>query len=194
MEGTYRTKGQVEVINRFISSVAAGFRPTVSVQQHVVFTGTRDGGHLAQEALKHWPARGTYRTQLHVFADQSSDELDYETIQTIVDRFKGDEQDVHIYDANANIAGHKEENDDNRVDEALKRQPMVVEKNFSKLPDLKTVIFDADDDEDAVIPYLHVDGTSMAMQMSILTQTEHLLEEHKIVVVGLEHTPDLDVN
>jgi hypothetical protein len=197
MEGTYRTKGQIEVINRFISSVAAAFRPNVSVQQHIVFAGTRDGGHLAHEALKHWPARGTYRTQLHVFAGHSSDELDYETIQTIEDRFHGYDEDVHIYDSNGNVAGHEKSNDDDTVDEQLKQQGTEKKEQpvmYEALPDIKKVIFESDEDEDSVIPYLHVDGTSMAMQMSILSQTEHLLNDRKIVVVGLEHTPDLNVN
>jgi hypothetical protein len=197
MEGTYRTKGQVEVINRFISSVAAAFRPNVSVQQHVVFAGTRDGGHLAQEALKHWPARGTYRTQLHVFAGETSDEMDYDSLEKIEDRFTADEEDVHIYDAVGNVAGHENQNDDDSLDENLKQEEAKVEKDAPKyevLTDLKNIIFDADEEEDSVIPYLHVDGTSMAMQMSILAQTEHLLEDRKIVVVGLEHTPDLNVN
>eukprot|EP00545_Synedropsis_sp_CCMP1620_P002983 CAMPEP_0119007262 /NCGR_PEP_ID=MMETSP1176-20130426/2894_1 /TAXON_ID=265551 /ORGANISM="Synedropsis recta cf, Strain CCMP1620" /LENGTH=505 /DNA_ID=CAMNT_0006959377 /DNA_START=123 /DNA_END=1640 /DNA_ORIENTATION=+ len=196
VEGTYRTKGQVEVINRFISSVAAAFRPNVSVQQHVVFAGTRDGGHLAKEALKHWPARGTYRTQLHVFADQSKDELDYESVQNIEDQFKEDEEDVHIYDSMGNVAGHEgNKNDDDEAEEDLGQNRRIsIETKFDALPDLKNIIFDPDEEDDSVIPYLHVDGTSMAMQMSVLAQTEHLLEEHKIVVIGLEHTPDLDAN
>ena len=199
MEGTYRTKGQVEVINRFISSVAAAFRPNVSVQQHIVFAGTRDGGHLAQEALKHWPARGTYRTQLHVFASDATGELGYESIQSIEDRFRDDEEDVHIYDSSGNVAGHEKSEDDDTVDEHLKQQHQQhhVEKKeqlHDSLPDLKKIVFDTDDEEDSVIPYLHVDGTSMAMQMSILSQAEHLLQDRKIVVVGLEHTPDLDTN
>ncbi|KAI2493020.1 hypothetical protein MHU86_21521 [Fragilaria crotonensis] len=198
VEGTYRTKGQVEVINRFISSVAAAFRPNVSLQQHVVFAGTRDGGHLAQEALKHWPPRGTYRTQLHVFADRASDDLDYETVQRIEDRFKGNEEDVHIYDFFGNVAGNQNSEDDDAVDEHLKQQKQQQhqekEPEYDTLPDLKKVVFQNDDDEVTVIPYLHVDGTSMAMQMSILSQAENLLQDRKIVVVGLEHSPDLDIN
>jgi hypothetical protein len=199
MEGTYRTKGQVEVINRFISSVAAAFRPNVSVQQHIVFAGTRDGGHLAQEALKHWPARGSYRTQLHIFAAEATDELEYETIQHIEDRFQNDEEDVHIYDSNGNVAGHETTNDDDRVDINLRQQQQKnrnekKERKLDSLPDLKTIIFENDDEEDSVIPYLHVDGTSMSVQMSILSQTEYLLKARKIVVVGLEHSPDLNVH
>jgi hypothetical protein len=192
--GTYRSKGQVEVINRFISSVAAAFRTNVSVQQHVVFAGTRDGAHLAKEALKHWPARGTYRTQLHVFADQSSDELEYDTIQNIEDQFEEGEEDVHIYDANGNIAGRENSNDDDEAEEGLNQNRRVsLESKFDALPDLSKIVFDQDEEDESVIPYLHLDGTSMKMQMNFLTQTKPLLEENKIVVVGLEHTPDLDV-
>jgi hypothetical protein len=168
----------------------------VSVQQHIVFAGTRDGGHLAQEALKHWPARGSYRTQLHIFAGEATDELEYETIQHIEDRFQNDEEDVHIYDSNGNVAGHETTNDDDRVDINLRQQNRNEKKDrkLDTLPDLKTIIFENEDEEDSVIPYLHVDGTSMSVQMSILAQTEYLLKARKIVVVGLEHSPDLNVN
>jgi len=71
--GTYRTKGQVAVIQRFISSVADSFRPQATVQQHLVFAGSRDGGHLAETALKFWPARGGYVTQLYVIPDAHED-------------------------------------------------------------------------------------------------------------------------
>jgi hypothetical protein len=120
-----------------------------SSSQHIVFAGTRDGGHLAQEALKHWPARGTYRTQLHVFASDATGELGYESIQSIEDRFKDDEEDVHIYDSSGNVAGHEKSEDDDTVDEHLKQQQQQqdVEKKeqlHDSLPDLKKIVFDTD--------------------------------------------------
>jgi hypothetical protein len=178
--------------------VAAAFRPNVSVQQHIVFAGARDGGHLAQEALKHWPPRGSYRTQLHVFAERATDELDYETVQQIEDRFKDNEEDVHIYDSSGNVAGNANAEDDDAVDEHLNQQKQEQqqqkEPEYDTLPDLRKVVFQNDDEEDSVIPYLHVDGMSMAVQMSILSKAEQLLQDRKIVVVGLEHSPDLDIN
>lgn len=73
VDGTYRTKGQTKVIKRFISSVADSFRPNVEMQQHLLFTGTRDGGHLAETALEYWPPRGNFSTQVYVLADDVSD-------------------------------------------------------------------------------------------------------------------------
>ena len=196
VEGTYRSKGQVEVINRFISSVAVAFRPNIEVQQHIIFAGSRDSGHLAQEALKHWPARGTYRTQLHVFADESPNEnLDYETLQGIEDRFQSHHDNIHIYDKNGNVAGHEEENDDDEIDAALRnRKSAESSKTFDELPNMKILIFGGDDDEDTVIPYMHVDGMAMTNQMEILKKAMPLLQDKKVVVVGLEHSPDMHVH
>jgi hypothetical protein len=195
VKGTYRSKGQVEVINRFISAVAAAFRPNVLLQQHVVFAGTRDGGHLAQEALKHWPARGSYHTQLHVFSDETPNEsLEYETLQGIEDLFGKYTAEVHIYDKNGNKAGQEEENDDDEVDSALKNRKPDEAKKFIELPNMKKLIFDEDDEDDSVIPYLHVDGTSMSNQMEILNKVMPLLQENLVVVVGLEHSPDMNVH
>lgn len=196
VEGTYRSKGQIEVMNRFISSVAAAFRPNVGVQQHVVFAGTRDGGHLAQEALRHWPARGSYRTQLHVLAGgQEQERMQFETIQDLEDLFADDHQDVHIYDSAGNTIGDDDYEDDDGLDEELKGRQLKtqVRQHNQELPDLQTVIFEPDEEEDSVIPYLHVDGTTMASQMDILYKATSLLRERKVVVVGLEHSGDLDV-
>ena len=198
VEGTYRSKGQIEVINRFISSVAAAFRPNLSVQQHVVFAGTRDGGHLAEEALKHWPPRGSYRTQLHVLSshDYDNTEGEYENLQDIEELFQDNNIGVKIYDSHGNlVSGEVEAQDDDTIDEELKKRQLYVQKHRThrELPDLQQLIFEQDDEEDSVIPYLHVDGTSMADQMDILYKASNLLRDRKVVVVGLEHSPDMDV-
>ncbi len=80
--GTYRTKGQMAVIKRFISSVADSFRPQSKIQQHLVFAGSRDGGHLAETALKFWPARGDYKTQLYIIPDAHDDHTVHNTTGT----------------------------------------------------------------------------------------------------------------
>ncbi len=116
--GTYRTKGQVEVILRFISSVADSFRPNIDMQQHLVFTGSRDGGHLAEEALKFWPPRGKYLTKLYVISDHenapsvkprdhSNRALQYGPLDVIEERFQNHakSQDIHIFDFSGQKAG-----------------------------------------------------------------------------------------
>ena len=98
LEGTYRTKGQVFVLLRFIEAVADSFRSSGgdvdASRQHVVFTNSRDGGHLAEVASAHWPPRGRHRTMFHVVADEEADDdeegaLGYGTTGAIEERFKG---------------------------------------------------------------------------------------------------------
>jgi len=114
VEGTYRTDGQVKVISRFINSVADSFRSNTEIQQHILFTGTRDGGHLAEIAMKQWPPRGEFRTQIHVIADStdnsigiSNDALGYGPLDSIERRFQdhANSENVHIYDYDGNKAG-----------------------------------------------------------------------------------------
>ena len=116
--GTYRTKGQVKVILRFISSVADSYRPNLGIQQHLVFAGTRDGGHLAEAALKYWPPRGKFRTKLYIIADDeqaptvkprdhTDRALQYGPVDGIEQRFQNHvkSSNVHIFDSNGEKAG-----------------------------------------------------------------------------------------
>lgn len=107
--GTYRTAGEVEVITRFIGSVADSFRPQMTLEQHIVFVGTRDGGHLAQEALIYWPSRGTEATQFHIFASETIEEENEQTsrpdawkradpVLALEGRFENSPDNVHLYD------------------------------------------------------------------------------------------------
>eukprot|EP00957_Ditylum_brightwellii_P091097 6935325-Ditylum_brightwellii.AAC.1 len=64
---------------------------------------TRDSGHLAEQALKHWPPRGSYRTQVHIIADDrmkdtdEEDVLEYKPLDEIEAWFKG-KPNTHIFD------------------------------------------------------------------------------------------------
>lgn len=151
VDGTYRTKGQMKVVTRLIESVADSFRSNTTVQQHLVFTGTRDGGHLAEIALKHWPPRGSFRTQLHLIAADhedpdvssehksnldnggghliaSEDALMYGYLEAIEDRFKGKDQ-VRIYDRSG-VAGEVGVNndDDDETEELPWRRLQAVDE------------------------------------------------------------------
>merc|ERR1712194_310283 len=44
-----------------------------------------------------------------------------------------------------------------------------------------------------VVPYLHVDGSSMKNQLLVLESARSLLEDNRVVAVGVEHSPDMDV-
>jgi hypothetical protein len=65
----------------------------------------------------------------------------------------------------------------------------------SSYPDLRLMLPFEEEDEDGevVVPYLHVDGVSMVHQMRVLEAARSLLLDKTVVVVGIEHAPDLNV-
>jgi hypothetical protein len=198
--GTYRTKGQVHVISRFIEAVAGSFRSKTSIQQSLIFAGSRDGGHLAEIAMKHWPPRGAFRTKLHIVAadpkedkedkDKEMDPLQYDYLNAIEERFKGN-RNVHIYDRDG-VAGL--EMDDDEAGEMESRDiPTFREKsNATALGGGYLDFTSLFANDDHVIPYMHVDGEEQTDQMEILESAKPLLQENTIVAVGIEHSPDLD--
>lgn len=231
VEGTYRTKGQVHVISRFIEAVADSFRSNTSIRQHIIFTESRDSGHLAFQAIRHWPPRGKHRTIVHVIASdelpQDKDSrnaakaLGYGTLEDIEERFIGIDK-ARIYDRDGNLAGLAkidEDMDDDEIQEALEvdvpdKETLELRMRSGKnrrlgnntitllpdgtrpYPDIRALLpFEEEDDGegDIVVPYLHVDGTSMKNQLLVLESARSLLEDKTIVVVGIEHSPDLDV-
>lgn len=193
---TYRTKGQMQIITRLIGCVADSFRNNLKVVQHVVFAGSRDGGHLAQEALIHWPARGVHRTTLHVFADgDSEDALAYENLAAMESRFTTFNEFIHLYDSKGNLAGITESASDD--DATLPDKEKRIPDTNLETGDLQALLWDEDDLEGeikAIIPYFHVDGTSMASQIAILSKASSLFESQTIAVVGIEHSADMDIS
>eukprot|EP00986_Skeletonema_menzelii_P007880 scaffold3131_cov187-Skeletonema_menzelii.AAC.15 len=230
VEGTYRTKGQVHVISRFIEAVADSFRSNTSIRQHIIFTESRDSGHLAFQAIRHWPPRGKHRTIVHVIASDelprdkdsrnAAKALGYGALEDIEERFKGIDK-ARIYDRDGNLAGLAkidEDMDDDEIQEALEvdvpdKETLELRMRTGKnrrlgntttllpdgtrpYPNLRALLpFEEEDegDGDIVVPYLHVDGTSMKNQLLVLESARDLLEDKTIVVVGIEHSPDLDV-
>lgn len=161
--GTYRTKGQVSVIQRFISSVADSFRPQAGLQQHLVFTGTRDGGHLAELALKFWPARGEFMTQLYIISDDTEDHsvhnntnstdfhrhlidnlneneaLDYGSLSSIEERFQNHKlsDQVHLFDSNGHRAGLiRNDLDDDDVVQLMQEQMFDIDDDAALSVDI----------------------------------------------------------
>ena len=246
VEGTYRTKGQVHVISRFIEAIADSFRSNTKIRQHLIFADSRDGGHLAYEAMRHWPPRGKHKTVVHVLAsedlpslwnNEKNDDaggsrnaaraLGYGSLEDIELKFRGMGDKARVYDRDGNLAGLPEGegvDDDDEVDylednmdvpdkETLElRMRSGKKKNgnrrsynstVSLLPDgtkpypnLRALLpFEEEDDGDGdiVVPYLHVDGISMVHQLNVLESARSLLEDRTIVVVGIEHSKDLDV-
>ncbi|KAL7462412.1 hypothetical protein ACHAXS_002789, partial [Conticribra weissflogii] len=248
VEGTYRTKGQVHVISRFIEAIADSFRSNTKIRQHLIFAESRDGGHLAHEAIRHWPPRGKFKTMVHVLASEdlpffgAGDEdaenravaraLGYGSLEDVELRFRGNDK-ARVYDRDGNMAGlpAAEGADDDETDgldeidvpdrETLefrirsgKRRRRnnalgdgdanstetsygyVLPPGIKPYPDLRALLPFEDEDDgegDIVVPYLHVDGISMGHQMAVLESARSLLEDQTIVVVGLEHSRDLDV-
>ena len=228
VEGTYRTKGQVHVISRFVEAVADSFRSNTGIRQHIIFTESRDSGHLAYEAMRHWPPRGKHRTTVHVIASDelphdkeslvAAKALGYGSLEDIEERFKGNER-ARIYDRDGNIAGLSGIGEDVDDDEVLNGMDIEVPDGETlayrmkggrrmtmtngtladgtrPYPNLRALLpFEEEDDGEGeiVVPYLHVDGESMASQLVVLESARSLLEEKKIVAVGIEHSPDMDV-
>ncbi|KAL7439609.1 hypothetical protein ACHAXM_006776 [Skeletonema potamos] len=230
VEGTYRTKGQVHVISRFIEAVADSFRSNTSIRQHIIFTESRDSGHLAFQAIRHWPPRGKHRTIVHVIASDelphdkdsrnAAKALGYGALEDIEERFKGIDK-ARIYDRDGNLAGLAkidEDMDDDEIQEAVEvdvpdKETLDLRMRSGKnrrlgntttllpdgsrpYPNLRALLpFEEEDegDGDIVVPYLHIDGTSMKNQLLVLESARDLLEDKTIVVVGIEHSPDLDV-
>ena len=128
IEGTYRTKGQVHVVSRFVEAVADSFRSNTGIRQHIIFSEARDSGHLAYEAMRHWPPRGKHRTTVHVIASDelphdkdgkdAAKALGYGSLDEIEERFKGIDK-ARIYDRDGNIAGLSDAGDDMDDDEVL---------------------------------------------------------------------------
>ena len=230
IEGSYRTKGQVHVISRFVEAVADSFRSNTGIRQHIIFTEVRDSGHLAYESMRHWPPRGKHRTTVHVLASDelprdkagrnAAKALGYGALEDIEERFKGNDK-ARIYDRDGNIAGMSDITEDTDDDEVLAGMEIdVPDKETMELrlksgkkrrltnstnllpdgtrpyPNLRALLpFEEEEEEDGeiVVPYLHVDGTSMANQMLVLESARSLLEENRVVAVGVEHSPDMDV-
>mmetsp|Transcript_20948 Transcript_20948/g.45431 ORF Transcript_20948/g.45431 Transcript_20948/m.45431 type:complete len:712 (+) Transcript_20948:84-2219(+) len=231
VDGSYRTKGQVHVISRFVEAVADSFRSNTGIRQHIIFTEVRDSGHLAFESQRHWPPRGKHRTTVHVLASgelphdtagrNAAKALGYGSLEDIEERFKGTDKAL-IYDRDGNIAGLPDVGEDMDDDEMLEGMEIDVpdretlelrmrsgknrrmkNTNATLLPDgtrpypnLRALLpFEEEDDGDGeiVVPYLHVDGMSMENQLLVLESARSLLEDSKVVAVGVEHSPDMDV-
>ncbi|KAL3809773.1 hypothetical protein ACHAXA_011216 [Cyclostephanos tholiformis] len=231
VEGTYRTKGQVHVISRFVEAVADSFRSNTKIRQHVIFAEVRDSGHLAYDAVRHWPPRGKHKTIVHVIASDElpHDEagrnaalaLGYGTLEDIEERFKGNDR-VRIYDRDGNIAGLSDIGDHMDDDEVLEgmevdvpdretlelrlkygRNRKMMRTNTTLLldgtrpyPNLRALLpFEEEEDGDGeiTVPYLHVDGMKFANQLQVLESARSLLEDYRVVAIGIEHSPDMDV-
>jgi hypothetical protein len=249
VDGSYRTKGQVQTISRFIEAVADSFRANTKIRQHLIFAEVRDSGHLAYEAMRHWPPRGSHRVTVHVLASSGGGSLPlsgggsdgiilggtnnaadkalgYGTLEDIELRFKGNSN-ARIYDHEGKIAGlldtdgvdddevlnamvemdaPDQETLDLRLNSGRRRRRLAqtnnnssstfVSEGMTPYPNLRTLLpFEDEDDGEGeiVVPYLHVDGMSMANQMRVLESARSLFEDKRAVAVGIEHSPDMDV-
>lgn len=147
--------------------------------------------------------------------------LGYGALEDIEERFKGSDK-ARIYDRDGNIAGLADISEDMDDDEVLEGMEIDVpdretldlrmksgknrrrgSTNTTLLPDgtrpypnLRALLpFEEEEDGEGeiVVPYLHVDGSSMTNQMLVLEAARSLLEENTVVSVGVEHSPDMDV-
>jgi len=202
IEGTYRTKGQMHILSRYIEAVADSFRANTKIRQHIIFAGARDGGHLAGASQTHWPPRGSHRAQFHIIADDVTEDasdaaLGYGNIDAIETKFKGDPN-VHVYgrDGKAGVEGDDDEAEslDLGDDDGARYKPSAVNVTALPYPSLRDMIpTSEEEDAEVVVPYLHVDGLSHARQLEVLESARPLMEEYTIRAVGMERSPDLDI-
>ena len=52
INGTYWTKMQLHVLDRFVLAVADSFWSNITLYQYLVFVNVRDGGHMDKLALR----------------------------------------------------------------------------------------------------------------------------------------------
>jgi len=202
---TYRTKGQLHVISRMISSVADSFRSNITMSQHLIFTGVRDGGHLAQRALGYWPPRGQFPTTLHIITDQylnstsgKEDPLQYRHLEQIEKRFQGSEQ-VFIYDHHGNAAGSIGYDDDAMHDPDDFPDLNMINFNFTNssevsttYPELRSLLPRGERARRITVPYLHIDATTPQQQMTILNAAKSMFADELVTVVAIENAPGTD--
>ena len=200
VDGTYYTAGQLQVITRFISSVAGTFRSKKNLHQHIIFAGVRDGGYLAEKAFQSWPRRESQPSELHIVAAdtnlQNTDSLEYSYLEGVENRFKG-KQDVHVYDR-FGLAGQKGEENEEVDDDRLSSIMESFEDGTDNLPypDLSAFLGKSDENNqgrEEIISYMHVDGEQMEDQIEILGRAIPLFKSKSIISVGIEHSPDMDV-
>ena len=204
-------------MSRFVEAVADSFRSNTEIRQHLIFAEARDSGHLAADALRHWPPRGRHRTAVHVVAADelpldaaarnAARALGYGALEDIEERFRGNDR-ARIYDRDGNVAGLldvDEDADDDEVRQGLdvdvpdretlelrlqsgrRRRPP---SNSTRLPDgtrpypdLRALLpFEEEEegDGDIVVPYLHVDGSSMRNQLLVLESARSLLDDRTV--------------
>mmetsp|Transcript_27957 Transcript_27957/g.40481 ORF Transcript_27957/g.40481 Transcript_27957/m.40481 type:complete len:210 (-) Transcript_27957:147-776(-) len=144
------------------------------------------------------------------------DVLEYGPLDEIEARFKG-KPNTHIYDRQGFAGLEGDDDEAPSLDLPEEEEEMFQRKRASSFtnstsnlpyPDFTKMIYPERDDEDkdeldnegenvqheVVVPYLHIDGRLYEAQIEIINTAKPLLHQNKIVVVGVEHSPDLDVH
>jgi len=174
---TLMSEYEAQIIKRFITSIAGIFRPK-KMTQHLIFSGLKNGGYLANIASLSWPIKKhglQEKVILHLIND--SDDENAESFNDIVDNLSLKEKVdrvVRIHDLNgiSRIFGQNVQ---------------------SSVPDVSSLIY-PETVEEIVIPYLHVGGQRMRDQLDILDGAVPLFLNQSIATVGVEHTIDVDVD
>ena len=163
--------------------------------QHLIFSGLKNGWHLANIASLSWPIKKRGLEE-NVFLHLIND-LDDESVQTSNDivhnlslREKADKA-VRIHDLNS-IDRLFPDDTDVAKDE-LPRKQRTEQNNLPNIASI-TQLYSAGDAKDIVIPYFHVGGQKMGNQLDLLEGARPLFIKQNIATVGIEHTVDMDID
>ena len=202
--GTLMSEYEGEIIKRFLTSVAGVFRPK-KYTQHLIFSGLKNGGYLANIASLLWPIKKhglQEKVTLHLIDD--SDDEHAETFNDIVDNLSLKEKVdkvVHIHDLTAINRASDETNQKIQSEmpseswfSFAKHAPKLRKTQQTDIMDISSLIQSSSESNEDVIPYFHVGGQYMRNQVDLLNGAIPFFRNQSIATVGVEHSRDMDVD
>jgi len=211
ISGTFMSEYEAQIIKRLITSIAGVFR-SKKYTQHLIFTGVKNGGYLANIASLSWPIKKRGKNEkviLHLINDSD----DYDSMKTsneIMALKEKTDRDIRMHDLNS-IDTLTVPSIDTMISRELDavRQEQVSElwlpsfatrkqnlrhRKSHVLRNLSSIAKFSADVNNTVIPYFHVGGKRMDDQLNLLEGAVPLFLNQTIVTVGIEHSIDMDVD
>merc|ERR1712232_1328658 len=219
--GTLMSEYEGKIIKRFLLAVAGIFRADKKSTQHLLFSGLKNGGYLANIASMSWPIkkRGEQEKVLLHLIDDNEENVEL-TFNEIVDNFESKgkvHKDIRVH--NLKNIDRLLPNGENIDGSLLEKDEIVKQKKVSaswfsysgqhtekerrtkesELHDVSSIIRTSSNPnnnstEKTIIPYFHVGGQRMSKQLDLLEGAAPLFLNQSIVTVGIEHSVDMDID